>query len=136
MDQKKTLTGRFQGSGKGFGFFIPEGGSARTDDYFVPPKAAAGAWDGDRVEAVTTGEDPHRPGRPCVKITQIIERENKLVTGVILPGDTCPGGGKGRRGRHQLRLLPAAPSWDPEKDLRSRRQPGGFHRGHPLSAGH
>lgn len=87
MDQKKTLTGRFQGSGKGFGFFIPEGGSARTDDYFVPPKAAAGAWDGDRVEAVTTGEDPHRPGRPCVKITQIIERENKLVTGVILKAD-------------------------------------------------
>ena len=87
MKDNITLTGRFQSSGKGFGFFIPEGGEAKTDDYFVPPRATAGAWDGDTVEAVSTGEDPHRPGRPCARITRIVQRENKLVTGVVLKAD-------------------------------------------------
>ena len=48
-----TLTGRFQGSERGFGFFLPEGGG---QDLFVPPRQTLGAWDGDRVEAVPAGE--------------------------------------------------------------------------------
>ena len=56
-----TLTGRFQGSERGFGFFLPEGGG---QDLFVPPRQTLGAWDGDRVEAVPAGEDPRRPGSP------------------------------------------------------------------------
>ena len=88
MNNSSTLiTGRFQSSGKGFGFLIPEGGTAKTDDYFVPPRDTAGAWDGDTVEAVPTGEDPRRPGRPCAKIKRIVKRGNELVTGVILKAD-------------------------------------------------
>ena len=47
MDNSSPITGRFQGSGKGFGFFIPEGSAAKAGDYFVPPGDTAGAWDGD-----------------------------------------------------------------------------------------
>ncbi len=87
MDNSSPITGRFQGSGKGFGFFIPEGSAAKAGDYFVPPGDTAGAWDGDTVEAVPTGEDPRRPGRPCAKVKRILQRGNELVTGVILKAD-------------------------------------------------
>ena len=78
-----TLTGRYQGSGRGFGFFIPEGGEGRKDDCFVPPRRDGGAWDGDTVEAVMEGEDPKAPGRYLARITKIIERGNQNVTGTI-----------------------------------------------------
>ena len=75
-----TLTGRFQGSERGFGFFLPEGGS---QDLFVPPRQTLGAWDGDRVEAVSAGEDPRRPGSPTARVTAILERANPTVTGIV-----------------------------------------------------
>ena len=75
-----TLTGRFQGSERGFGFFLPEGGG---QDLFVPPRQTLGAWDGDRVEAVPAGEDPRRPGSPTARVTAILERANSTVTGIV-----------------------------------------------------
>ncbi len=91
---KDTITGRFQSSGRGFGFLIPEGGTAKVDDYFVPPRAAGGAWDGDTVEGVLTHGDPLRPGKPCAQVTRIVARGNKTVTGVL------------RRFNHELWLQP------------------------------
>ena len=41
MIEKKNITGRYQGSGRGFGFFIPEDSAGRGDDSFVPPRRAA-----------------------------------------------------------------------------------------------
>ncbi len=75
-----TLTGRFQGSDRGFGFFLPEG---ETQDLFIPPRQTMGAWDGDRVEAVSAGEDPRRPGSPTARVVTILERANPTVTGVV-----------------------------------------------------
>jgi len=83
MKEKKTMQGKYQGSGKGFGFFIPDGGAARENDYFVPPHCGGGAWDSDRVEVETGEEDPLRPGKPCVRVLRVLERGNKTVTGTI-----------------------------------------------------
>lgn len=84
MKEKATiLVGRYQGSGRGFGFFIPEGAQSRSEDCFVPPHQEGGAWDGDRVEAVLASEDPREPGRRLAKVTGILERGNPTVTGTI-----------------------------------------------------
>ena len=88
------LTGRYQGSGRGFGFFIPDGALSRADDCFIPPHRENGAWDGDRVQAVLEPEDPAQPGRRLAKVTAILERGNPTVTGVI------------RRENRQVWLLP------------------------------
>jgi len=86
-EQETILTGRYQGSGKGFGFFIPDGGAGREDDLFVPPRNTAGAWDGDTVEAVELGEDPLRPGRACARIVRVVSRGVKQVTGDLVKVD-------------------------------------------------
>ncbi len=78
-----TLTGRYQGDRRGFGFLIPEGGTSRADDCFIPPHREGGAWDGDTVEAVAEPEDPTQPGRRLARVTRIIERGAKTVTGTI-----------------------------------------------------
>lgn len=78
-----TLTGRYQGDRRGFGFLIPEGGTGRADDCFIPPHREGGAWDGDTVEAVVEPEDPSQPGRRLARVTRIIERGAKTVTGTI-----------------------------------------------------
>lgn len=88
------LTGRYQGSGRGFGFFIPDGALSRADDCFIPPHREGGAWDGDRVQAVLEPEDPAQPGRRLAKVVAILERGNPTVTGVI------------RRENRQVWLLP------------------------------
>ena len=82
MIEKKNITGRYQGSGRGFGFFIPEDGAGRGDDSFVPPRRENGAWDGDTVEAAVEA-DPSQPGRSTARIVKIVERTNKTVTGTI-----------------------------------------------------
>lgn len=65
MAKKKTeeiITGVFQGTSRGFGFLVPEDGKSREDDYFIPPRATGGAWDGDRVQAAPTRRCPGRRG--------------------------------------------------------------------------
>lgn len=88
------LTGRYQGTGRGFGFFIPDGATARSQDCFIPPHRELGAWDGDRVEAALEPEDPGQPGRRIAHITAVLERGNPTVTGVI------------RKENRQIWLLP------------------------------
>ncbi len=102
------LTGRYQGTGRGFGFFIPDGASSRSEDCFIPPHRELGAWDGDHVEAALEPEGPAlcvrgvpsgcagptQPGRRIAHITAILERGNPTVTGVI------------RKENRQIWLLP------------------------------
>lgn len=83
MQEEQILVGRYQGSGRGFGFFIPEGAESRSEDCFVPPHREGGAWDGDRVEAALEPEDPKEPGRRIAHVTKILERGSPTVTGVI-----------------------------------------------------
>ena len=82
MKENTTLTGTYRGSGRGFGFFIPEDGTGRSDDLFVPPHRENGAWDGDRVE-ITTEPDDQTPDRLTARVTHILERCNHRVTGVL-----------------------------------------------------
>ena len=66
MAKKKTeeiITGVFQGTSRGFGFLVPEDGKSREDDYFIPPRATGGAWDGDKVQASPDPEIPWEEGR-------------------------------------------------------------------------
>ncbi len=83
MKKETILTGRYQGSGRGFGFFIPEGAQSRSEDCFVPPHQGGGAWDGDTVEAVLGVEDPREPGRRLAHVVKVVERGNPTVTGTI-----------------------------------------------------
>ena len=78
MKETKELTGIYQASGRGFGFLIPEEG----EDCFIPPRADGGAWNGDKVTARITEEDPEA-GRRVAKVVQVLERANKTVTGVL-----------------------------------------------------
>ncbi len=82
---KKTveqMAGTFQGSGKGFGFFTPEGGKSREDDWFIPPRATGGAWHGDSVLA-EPDEGSEGEGRHTAKIVKVTARANRLVTGTV-----------------------------------------------------
>ncbi len=82
-EEAMILTGTYQGSGRGFGFLIPEGAQSRSEDCFVPPHQEHGAWDGDRVEGTVEPEDPTQPGRRIARITRILERGVRQVTGTI-----------------------------------------------------
>ena len=70
------VTGRYQATGRGFGFLIPQDGTRREDDYFIPPRCEGGAWHGDTVLAVPSGEDGDRRAA-------VLERANKIVTGTL-----------------------------------------------------
>jgi len=81
--EKELIRGRFQATSRGFGFVIPEGGKSRADDCFIPPKAVGSAWDGDRVEAVLDPPDPLGDGRRTGSVARVLERTNRVVTGVL-----------------------------------------------------
>lgn len=87
MREENKIRGRYQGSGRGFGFLIPEDGQGRSDDCFVPPRRENGAWDGDTVEGELLPSDPARPDRATVRITKIISRGNQRVVGTIRKAD-------------------------------------------------
>ena len=78
MHQSKELIGTYQATGRGFGFLIPEEG----EDCFIPPRAQGSAWNGDKVSAVITEEDP-ATGRRTAKVTGVLERANRTVIGVL-----------------------------------------------------
>ena len=86
MAKKKTeqiITGVFQGTSRGFGFLAPEDGKSREDDYFIPPRATGGAWDGDTVQAAPDPETPWEEGRRTAAVVRVVERANKFVTGTV-----------------------------------------------------
>lgn len=87
MAKNEVLNGVYQGTGRGFGFLIPDGGQSRNDDCFIPPRREGGAWDGDRVEGVPEEPDPAQPGRRVARITRVLERGNPTVTGTIRKAD-------------------------------------------------
>lgn len=77
------LRGTYQASSRGFGFFIPDDGVSREDDWFVPPRQEGGAWNGDRVLAVPMEENDAGGGRKTASIVKILERSNRVVTGAV-----------------------------------------------------
>ncbi len=87
MNKQTILTGRYQGSGRGFGFLIPDGAQSRADDCFIPPHQEGGAWDGDTVEAVLEPEDSQEPGRRVARVTKVLARANQTLTGTIQKAD-------------------------------------------------
>ena len=78
MKERQELTGIYQASGRGFGFLIPEEG----EDCFIPPRADGGAWNGDKVVAQVVEEDREK-GRRVAKVTRVLARANRTVTGVL-----------------------------------------------------
>ena len=74
------VAGRFQMSGKGFGFLIPDN-KGNKPDVFIPPRKIHGAMNNDRVMARI---DSHAPGRrPEGEIIRIIEHANPRIVGVF-----------------------------------------------------
>ena len=74
------VAGRFQLSGKGFGFLIPDN-KGNKPDVFIPPRKLHGAMNNDRVMARI---DSHAPGRrPEGEIIRIIEHANPRIVGVF-----------------------------------------------------
>lgn len=72
-----ALKGRIDGSGKGYGFFVPENGG---DDLFIPPQDMNGALNSDIVLAVFTGQ---KRGAGEARVVEILERGNKTVVGTF-----------------------------------------------------
>ncbi len=100
---KSELTGIYQASGRGYGFFIPNDGG---EDWFVPPHRSGTAWDGDLVAATAIFSDSPQVGnrthsgaaslpgkaigfagdpnqRQVCQITAVLERVNKDVVGTV-----------------------------------------------------
>jgi ribonuclease R len=72
------VTGTIQGHPDGFGFLIPDDGSA---DIFLAPAEMRKALHGDRVTVRTTGVD--RRGRPEGAIVDVLTRANREVVGRV-----------------------------------------------------
>ncbi len=77
---KGELTGIYQASGRGYGFFIPDDGG---EDWFVPPHRSGGAWDGDRVKLRADAEESVDGHRKVGAVTAVLERVNKDVVGTV-----------------------------------------------------
>ena len=77
---KGELTGIYQASGRGYGFFIPDDGG---EDWFVPPHRSGGAWDGDRVKLREDAEESADGHRKVGAVTAVLERVNKDVVGTV-----------------------------------------------------
>ena len=71
-----TLTGKFCGSTRGFGFVTVEG---MEQDVFIPADKTKGAMDGDKVQIVIEGEA--RGKRAEGAVLRILEHANKTVIG-------------------------------------------------------
>ncbi len=77
---KSEMTGTYQASGRGYGFFIPEDGS---EDWFVPPHRSGTAWDGDRVKLREDAEESADGNRKVGAVTAVLERVNRDVVGTV-----------------------------------------------------
>jgi ribonuclease R len=76
MDKLGLIKGKVQGHPDGFGFLIPEDGSA---DMFLSEKEMHQVLHGDVVMVSQSGVD--RRGRPEAKIIEVLERANNRVVG-------------------------------------------------------
>ncbi len=74
------ITGRYQSSGKGYGFLIREDGG---EDLFLPPRAEGGAWHNDLVAALPDNAGCSDGMRHTAAVTRILERANSKVTGTV-----------------------------------------------------
>jgi ribonuclease R len=73
------IEGRVSGHREGYGFLIPDDGSA---DVFLPEKEMQKVLNGDRVQARIIGTD--RRGRPEGTIVEVVDRANTHVIGRLL----------------------------------------------------
>ncbi len=73
------VEGRVSGHREGYGFLIPDDGSA---DIFLPEKEMQKVLNGDRVQARVTGTD--KRGRPEGSIVEVVQRANSHVIGRLL----------------------------------------------------
>lgn len=76
-DKMQLVSGRVQGHRDGFGFLIPDDGSA---DFFLTPKQMESLFDGDKVMVRETEVD-HRQRRWCVTV-EVIERAFTQIVGI------------------------------------------------------
>jgi len=76
--QSDLVRGRFEASGRGFGFVVPEG-RARPD-VFVPARFAKGAMQGDSVEILY--KEHGREGKPEGRVVRILKKEKKSIIGL------------------------------------------------------
>ncbi|HUW26240.1 MAG TPA: ribonuclease R [Gallionella sp.] len=76
VDKLDLVKGKVQGHSDGFGFLIPEDGSA---DMFLSEKEMHKVLHGDIVMVRQSGVD--RRGRPEAKIVEVLERANSRVVG-------------------------------------------------------
>jgi len=76
MDKLDLIKGKVQGHPDGFGFLVPEDGSA---DLVLSAKEMHNALHGDTVMARVAGED--RRGRREAKIVEVLEHANTRVVG-------------------------------------------------------
>jgi ribonuclease R len=72
------IRGRFQTSGRGFGFVVPE--AAGVDDVFVPARFTGGAVNGDTVEVLSKPKG--LTGRPEGRVVRIVKKERKQLVGL------------------------------------------------------
>jgi ribonuclease R len=76
--ESDIVRGRFQTSGRGFGFVVPAGGE--TGDVFVPARFAGSAVNGDEVEVLFKPKG--LKGRPEGRVVRILKKERKQLLGV------------------------------------------------------
>jgi ribonuclease R len=76
--ESDIVRGRFETTGRGFGFVVPDGGSG--GDVFVPARFAEGAANGDEVEVLFKPKG--LKGRPEGRVVRILKKERKQLLGV------------------------------------------------------
>ncbi len=74
------VRGRFETSGRGFGFVIRESGGG--EDVYVPARLSKGAMHGDSVE-ILAKETGGRGGRNEGRVVRILKKERKTIVGVF-----------------------------------------------------
>jgi len=75
--ESDVARGRFETTGRGFGFVVPDG--REVEDVYIPARLAKGAVSGDTVEVLF--QDKGRTGRPEGRVVRILKKEKKQLLG-------------------------------------------------------
>ncbi|MDD8026051.1 MAG: ribonuclease R [Acidobacteriota bacterium] len=78
--ESDVARGRFETTGRGYGFVIAEGRAA--EDIYVQARLAKGAGNGDEVEVLF--KEKGRTGRPEGRIVRILRKERKSLLGLYV----------------------------------------------------